>query len=241
MPSSSRLKAGRVELSVGHDAAYVNVRVSDTGIGIPPGQIPRIFDRFYQVDGGHTREQEGTGIGLSLTRELVELHKGAITVESEEGRGSTFTVRLPLGKAHLIAEEICEQGVAERRRMGRPSQCIRALLSDQEGVRPREVPGRILKESAKPVLLIVEDNADVRQYIRRDLDEGYNILEAVDGADGWTRALDDMPDIIVSDVMMPKLDGFALCAKLKADERTSHIPFILLDGQGFQSGQDRRV
>ena len=238
-------EGGRIELSLGQDSESVSVRVSDTGIGIPAAHIPRIFDRFYQVDGSHTREQEGTGIGLSLTRELVELHKGTIAVESEEGRGSSFTVRLPLGKAHLIAEEICEPEEPEKGWEDR-ADAVRAILSDQEGVRPGEVLGRILKESTKPVLLLVEDNADVRQYIRRDLDETYSILEAVDGADGWNKSIEDMPDIIVSDVMMPRLDGFALCAKLKADERTSHIPVILLTAkassqdkiEGFERGAD---
>ncbi len=238
-------EGGRVELSVGQDAAYVSVRVSDTGIGIPAGHIPRIFDRFYQVDGSHTREQEGTGIGLSLTRELVELHKGTIAVESEEGRGSAFIVRLPLGKAHLVAEEICGPEETEKGWEDRAT-AIPDILSDQEGVRPEKAPGHTFEESAKPVLLIVEDNADVRHYIRRDLDEGYNILEAIDGADGWDKSIEGMPDIIVSDVMMPKLDGFALCAKLKADERTSHIPVILLTAkassqdkiEGFEKGAD---
>jgi signal transduction histidine kinase/ligand-binding sensor domain-containing protein/AraC-like DNA-binding protein len=244
-------EGGRIELSIVPDSQSVNIRISDTGIGIPAGDIPKIFDRFYQVDGSHTREQEGTGIGLSLTRELVELHKGTITVESEEGRGSTFTVRLPLGTAHLNPEEICGPDVAripEEPQVREESRDMDRTTGPGEDERrlPVGVPGHILQESAKRVLLIVEDNADVRQYIRRDLDGEYNILEAIDGADGWGKSVDQLPDIIVSDVMMPKLDGFELCAKLKGDERTCHIPVVLLTAkassqdkiEGFEIGAD---
>ena len=99
---------GLVEVNVGKSDKYLDIKVSDTGIGIPREKMSKIFNRFYQVDGSHTREQEGTGIGLSLTKELVELHKGKIEVESEPGKGSTFTISFPLGKEHLRAEEICE-------------------------------------------------------------------------------------------------------------------------------------
>jgi signal transduction histidine kinase/ligand-binding sensor domain-containing protein/DNA-binding response OmpR family regulator len=238
-------QGGRVELSVTQGARFVSVRISDTGIGIPAGEIPRIFDRFYQVDGSHAGKQEGTGIGLSLTRELVELHKGTITVESEEGRGTAFTVRLPLGKAHLKPEEVCEPQDLHERKDGE-AMASPAILGDEERPQSGDVPRATLSEPQKPALLIVEDNGDVRQYIRRDLEREYTILEARDGADGWNTSIAEMPDIIVSDVMMPKLDGFALCAKLKGDERTSHIPVILLTAkassrdkiEGFETGAD---
>jgi len=256
-------EGGRIELTVVHDARYVSIRISDTGIGIPVEKIPHIFDRFYQVDGSHTREQEGTGIGLSLTRELVELHKGTIMVESEEGRGSTFTVRLPLGRAHLLPEEIFDveegkraEGAEQMEKVDKSEKSERAmegyglappaLAELPEEDRPGKTAGIPPIEKSKPVLLIVEDNADVRQYIQRDLEAEYSIAEAVDGVDGWNRSLERMPDIIVSDVMMPKMDGFALCNKLKTDERTSHIPVILLTAkatskdkvEGFETGAD---
>ena len=239
-------EGGRVEMSVGQDLRHVSIRISDTGIGIPAEKIPKIFDRFYQVDGSHTREQEGTGIGLSLTRELVELHKGAITVESEEGRGSAFTVRLPLGKAHLLPEEICELEKEQKEEQKETGLGLAAFAKATDETATGEVPKVFFKEAGKPVLLIVEDNADVRQYIRHDLTGEYNILEGVDGVDGWHQSLSQMPDIIISDIMMPKMDGFALCEKLKNDERTSHIPIILLTAkatsedkiEGFQTGAD---
>jgi signal transduction histidine kinase/ligand-binding sensor domain-containing protein/DNA-binding response OmpR family regulator len=239
-------EGGRVEMSVGQDLQHVSIRITDTGVGIPAEKIPNIFDRFYQVDGSHTREQEGTGIGLSLTRELVDLHKGTITVESEEGCGSAFTVRLPLGKAHLLPEEICERKREQKKEQRAEGAGLAPLASATDETGTGEVPKVPPMEVGKPVLLIVEDNADVRQYIRRDLKGEYNILEAVDGVDGWQQSLSQMPDIIISDIMMPKMDGFALCEKLKNDERTSHIPVILLTAkatsrdkiEGFQTGAD---
>jgi signal transduction histidine kinase/ligand-binding sensor domain-containing protein/CheY-like chemotaxis protein len=238
-------EGGRVEIAVAQDSQNVIVRINDTGIGIPVQNIPRIFDRFYQVDGSHTREQEGTGIGLSLTRELVELHKGTISVESEEGKGTTFTLCLPMGMAHLTEEEVCEPEDTEGKEDGNV-EALSTLSGDKEGILPAENARGAFKEPTKPVLLIVEDNSEVRQYIRHDLEREYNILEASDGADGWLKSFEEMPDIIVSDVMMPKLDGFALCAKLKGDERTSHIPVVLLTAkassqdkiEGFETGAD---
>lgn len=232
---------GLIEVSVTEDKEYVNVSISDTGIGIPARKIPRIFDRFYQVDGSHTREQEGTGIGLSLTQELVELHKGKIEVESEEGRGTTITIRIPLGKDHLKLEEICGPGEEEEK-----SSYLPEVMNRNEETEARKPHAYAAAGLGKRVLLIVEDNADVREYISRNLSETYRILEATDGEDGWNTSIEQMPDIIVSDVMMPKMDGFELCHRLKTDERTSHIPVILLTAkassqdkiEGFETGAD---
>jgi signal transduction histidine kinase/ligand-binding sensor domain-containing protein/DNA-binding response OmpR family regulator len=234
-------EGGVIEVSVIEDKQYVNVRISDTGIGIPAEKIPAIFDRFYQVDGSHTREQEGTGIGLSLTRELVELHKGKIEVESQEGRGTTVTVRIALGKDHLKPDEICGSGEEEEK-----DSCLPELVSRDEETEARNPRAYASAGSHKPVLLIVEDNADVREYISKNLCAGYRILEATDGEDGWNKSSEEMPDIIVSDVMMPRMDGFELCTRLKTDERTSHIPVILLTAkassqdkiEGFETGAD---
>jgi len=234
-------EGGLVEVSVSTDEKDVNIRVSDTGIGIPAGKIPRVFDRFYQVDGSHTREHEGTGIGLSLTRELVELHKGKIEVESKEGRGTTIVIRIPLGRDHLKPEEICAPGEEEEKAPYIPEAAIYdgAPVSNRPRVHPQTGSGL-------PVVLVVEDNADVREYIRGNLNDACRILEAADGEEGWNRSIEETPDIIVSDVMMPKMDGFELCKKLKTDERTSHIPVILLTAkatsqdkiEGFETGAD---
>ncbi|OGU66659.1 MAG: hypothetical protein A2W30_07315 [Ignavibacteria bacterium RBG_16_36_9] len=227
---------------------FVEISIHDTGIGIPQEKLPKIFDRFYQVDASHTREQEGTGIGLSLTKELVELHKGTIEVESEEGKGTTFTISIPLGKEHLKPEEICEEAAEKEYEKVKDT----IDLSIEEFVDNNEKHKSEIyspEKSELPLLMIVEDNSDVRNYIKENLNKDYRILEAVDGEDGWNKAIDPAiggTDLIVSDVMMPKMDGFKLCAKLKTDERTSHIPVILLTAkagssdkiEGFETGAD---
>lgn len=200
----------------------LEISVRDTGIGIPKDQLEKVFDRFYQVDSGHTRQHEGTGIGLALTKELIELHQGKIEVESEEGKGSTFRLIFPLGKDHFKPEEICdEENVKE---YGKENQ-IPELVESLE----RKVENKVDVElSDKPVLLIVEDNPDVRKYISIILGNQYKIFKAKDGEEGLDKAFECIPELIISDVMMPKMDGFKLCEKLKTDERTSHIPIILL-------------
>ncbi|MBK9098683.1 MAG: response regulator [bacterium] len=233
-------EGGSVEVEARRGKGSNNIEISDTGIGIPADRIDKIFDRFYQVDGSHTREHEGTGIGLSLTKELIELHKGKISVESEPGKESTFTISLPLGKDHLRPEEICEPD-EEKEYEKEISETEQEEESKPEGIRA----GLIEKDSF-PLLLIVEDNSDVRSYIKDSLKTDYRIIEAVDGEDGLNKSIENLPDLIVSDVMMPKMDGFKLCEKIKTDERTSHVPVILLTAKaakedklaGFETGAD---
>jgi DNA-binding response OmpR family regulator len=233
-------KLKRVQLD---NQEFVEISISDTGIGIPKEKMPKIFDRFYQVDGSHTREQEGTGIGLSLTKELVELHKGTIKVESEEGKGATFTVKIPLGKEHLKPEEISEESLSQTLSNG---EGISEEIIIPEETKTAQPDISLIMETEKPLLLIVEDNSDVRNYIKDNLNKEYRVLEAVDGEDGWDKSIEQIPDLIVSDVMMPKMDGFKLCEKLKTDERTSHIPIILLTAKaakedklaGYETGTD---
>lgn len=218
------------------------IKITDTGIGIPKEKLSKIFDRFYQVDGSHTREQEGTGIGLSLTKELVELHKGTIEVESEESKGTTFTISIPLGKEHLRPEEIYE---AEEE----SSTFIPMAPFYLEKTRKNKFDLDLITDTEKHLLLIVEDNSDVRNYIKENLKNEHRILEAIDGEDGWNKSIEQIPDLIVSDIMMPKMDGFKLCEKLKTDERTSHIPVILLTAkaakqdkiEGYETGADEYI
>ena len=236
---------GLIEVSVYKDEEYASIAICDTGIGIPEEKISKIFDRFYQVNGTHTREQEGTGIGLSLTKELVDLHKGKIEVESKEGKGTSFTISIPLGKEHLRPEEICGTEKSET-----PYIPYTPAYIDKREI---ESPGfELSDESGKSILLLVEDNSDVRNYIKGILKEDYKILEAVDGEDGWNKSIDSAfggVDLIISDVMMPKMDGFKLCEKLKTDEKTSHIPVILLTAkasgqdkiEGFETGADEYI
>jgi DNA-binding response OmpR family regulator/anti-sigma regulatory factor (Ser/Thr protein kinase) len=230
---------GKIEVNVNRDNGYLKVNIIDSGIGISKEKILRIFDRFYQVDGSHIREQEGTGIGLSLTKELVELHKGKIEVESVEGKGTIFTVSLLLGNGHLKPDEIGEQETEKVKTVPEP-------YEDKKKIDEHEIALEYIDKESLPLLLIVEDNFDVRYYIKDNLKKDYRVVEAIDGEDGWEKAIEQIPDLIVSDVMMPKMDGFKLCEKLKNDERTSHIPVILLTAkaakqdkiEGYETGAD---
>ncbi|MGB5289541.1 MAG: ATP-binding protein, partial [Ignavibacteriaceae bacterium] len=224
---------GRGIKGVGDLIQFVELKITDTGIGIPEERIEKIFDRFYQVDSSHTREHEGTGLGLALTKELIELHKGEISVESAEGKGTTLLIRLPLGKDHLKPEEIIEEKVEEKKDI----RTIDEVEFIEEINAKEKFDIETFTETGKPLLLIVEDNFDVRNYIKGYLEENYKIIEAVNGNDGFHKSLQSSPDLIVSDVMMPEMDGFELCEKLKTDERTSHIPIILLTAKA--SGQDK--
>ena len=196
------------------------VTVSDSGIGIAPERLGHIFDRFYQVDDSPLREQGGTGIGLALVKELVELHGGSISAESEPGMGSTFTVRLPLGEA-VGSDQlsvISDQDIEEQNlQTADPASDIQHPAS-----------------SIQDLILVVEDNADVRAYIRQYLQADYQIQEARDGEEGLKIAQETVPDLVLSDLMMPKLDGYELCNALKTDPRTSHIPVILLTARAAQ-------
>ena len=229
----------------------VELVISDTGIGISADQQAHIFDRFYQADDSATRMHGGTGIGLALVKDLVDLHYGEISVSSELNVGARFTVRLPLGKAHLKPEEISDAGCS-----GSESENERLIIQNEQLITDDSNAGGInpdLSQSIgthlskkKSVILVVEDNSDVRQYICASLKDLYRTIEAKDGKVGLQKAQKKMPDLIISDVMMPEMDGFALCERLKTDERTSHIPVILLTARasdenkltGLETGAD---
>jgi DNA-binding response OmpR family regulator len=226
--------------------------VKDTGPGIPGELREKIFDRFYQVDASHTREHEGTGIGLALTKELVELHHGEIAVESEVGRGATFIVRLPLGRTHLREEEVIsdqargmEQGAMEQ---FVESEDRELKLEDRESKIEERTTNDQQPETGNQILMI-EDNRDVRAYIRQYLEPEFKIIEAADGEEGVALALETIPDLIICDVMMPKRDGYEVCRMLKTDEKTSHVPVIMLTAKadreskvyGLETGADDYV
>ena len=221
----------------------LQIAVQDTGIGIPPDKLSVVFDRFFQVDSASGRELGGTGIGLALAKELVELHRGSLTVSSIPGEGSVFTVELPLGKEHLRSDQIIEDDTgATPARSARESKEI-------ENADANTSPLFALREEStkkKPVVLVIEDNADVRRYLRSILDGEYEIEDAAHGEAGLAIAFEGLPDLVVSDIMMPRLDGIEVCRRLKTDERTSHIPIILLTArasaesklEGLETGAD---
>jgi len=198
---------------------YAEIQVTDTGIGIGKEHLPKVLNRFYQVDSSQTREYEGTGIGLAITKEFVELHQGELTISSELGAGTSVMVRLPLGKSHLHEGEFTEEEIRRVEQQTATESVSKGILSDN---------GHSLIYQPAETILIVEDHDDLRHYIRENLAEQYHIIEASNGEQGIELALSQIPDLIISDVMMPKVDGLQLCKKLKNDEKTSHIPIIML-------------
>ena len=221
-----------------YDAGHLEITVCDTGIGIPEEQLPYIFDRFYQADGYFSNEQKhkGSGIGLALAKELVILHHGDIHVASREGKnsGTEFTIRLPLGADHLKAEEIA----AEPESAPVPGTTPGIEIPGCDSIEQEEDSGGDDIETGeweRDVILVVEDNLDVRKYIRGPLEAEYTVMEAADGQEGVEKAREIIPDLIISDVMMPRKDGFQLCHILKKDVKTSHIPIILLTAKASEA------
>jgi len=228
-----------VKLSVWKTNQQLLIVVEDDGIGIAKDKLARIFDNFYQVDNSSTRENEGSGIGLALTRELVLLHKGTIHAESEVGKGTKMVVKLPILQ-QTTNVKFQPEGVEFQ-----TIDVVKLPTADY----PLPTTNYPLPTTDYPLVLIVEDNADLRLYIRDVLGDAYRVSEAENGRMGVEQALELMPDLIISDVMMPEMGGMELCHTLKNDVRTSHIPIILLtalsgtDSQlkGLKTGADDYV
>lgn len=234
--------------SKGRQQAFI--RITDTGIGIGPTELPRIFDRFYQADNAHTQKYKGTGIGLALTKELVELHRGEIDVISIPGEGTSFTVRLPLGHAHLSKSEIIHPKALSTETIFQKD-----TGTEFPGTTPEETDAGggtgtsvapFGRPTLRPNLLIVEDNADMQAFLIQILQAHYLVTAASNGLEALKKAVELQPDLILSDVMMPEMDGMELCRRLKLDENTSHIPVILLTAksdkepriEGLETGAD---
>ena len=200
------------------------IEIRDQGIGIPEDQIPHLFERFSKTTSSEV--QPGSGIGLALTKELVELHGGTIQVQSNEGSGTTFVITLQVSKQFFQPEEIKEgQQVYE-------SQELSAPISKQPGSKPSEINLSI--ESGKKVLLIAEDNADLRDYIKDQVKDQFTVIEAENGRQGIEQAEKNIPDLILTDVMMPEMDGHEFCKHIKSHASTSHIPVIMLTAKADQ-------
>jgi len=213
---------GKIILHLKQDAQDLSIKIKDNGIGIPSGELTHIFDRFYQVDTSATRQGEGTGIGLALTKELVNLMKGTITVSSNLGKGSEFTIRIPISR-NATASKVEQLSINPNTSVA-PSNNISTTL---------------VEDSTIPLVLIIEDNADVVYYLQACLKGQYRTLQAVNGVEGIEVALAELPDVIICDVMMPGKDGFEVCKTLKTDERTNHIPIIILTAKATEEDRLR--
>jgi signal transduction histidine kinase/ligand-binding sensor domain-containing protein/DNA-binding response OmpR family regulator len=217
----------QINLKTGHDSDapspalcdYVEIEVSDNGIGLQEEEINRIFDRFYQVRNGENSSSTGTGIGLNLTRSLVELHYGKITAKNNEGGvGSSFTIRIPLGKDHIPTKDIEATGSGSDVEVTPHTQVTNIEQEDLGNIRSK----------SKRRILIVEDDEEIRHYLHRELGNDFHIQECDNGKDGLAMILQKAPDLVISDVMMPDLDGMSLCKKIKQNVNINHVPIILL-------------
>ena len=229
------LPEGKIAIAVKENDKDVEIKIRDTGIGIPKEEVPKLFDRFYQVDSSFTKDYEGTGIGLAMTKELVELHHGNISVESEKGRWTEFTLKFPLGRNHLKDEEILpdEKTGKSKELISEEEYYFSESIKKETG---NEIDTDSLKEE-KTIILVVEDNYDMREYIKESLGEDYLVEEAVNGEQGIRKAEKIIPDLIISDMMMPKMDGNEMTKILKHDEKTSHIPIIILTAKSEQENK----
>jgi CheY-like chemotaxis protein len=247
----------QVTVTVAPDEGRPSFTVRDTGAGIAPDQLPHVFDRFYQADraqadGSLTPARGGTGVGLALAREVVERHGGTITAESVPGCGSTFTVVLPVPAAPDVPGAAGDDGDGELdgawRTSAEAARDAAAAATDERGTAPDDLTGASTFRD-RTTVLVVDDNADVRAYVRSVLEPAYRVLEAEDGAAGLERARTTLPDLIVADVMMPRLDGLALGRALKGDPMTDCIPVVLLTARadpadavaGLRTGADDYV
>lgn len=212
-------------ISADGSSYQLGISVADTGTGISPEEVGHVFDRFYQADARPAILNQGSGIGLSITRELVQLHGGQISVESEPGKGSIFSFTISLPVINLSETAIPQQG---------PPETAPGFIEEDPDSKPRP---EIAKGINRPHVLIIEDNDDMRHYLAESLGATYKVSEAVNGRDGWHKALAVHPDLIVSDISMPYMDGIQLSCKLRADKRTSHIPIILLTAMTSQKEQ----
>ena len=227
------------------ESGFVEISISDTGIGIHPDHLDKIFNRFYQIDETHKYDHTGSGIGMALARELVELHHGKIEINSVLNKGTTFTINLPLAKAHFNENNVSDISFDDQ-----PPKDTSESASSTVGYDMQEsvnLDSNLFPNVEEiPIVLVVEDNSDMQAYIRTNLNDEHRVEIANDGKEGFEKAIKIIPDIIISDVMMPRMDGIELCSKLKKDMRTSHIPVILLTAkaeiqdriEGLETGAD---
>jgi PAS domain S-box-containing protein len=246
---------GEISVSLRQSGRSAELRIKDSGTGIAPQEMPRLFERFHRVENARGRTHEGSGIGLALVQELARLHGGSVTAESVLGEGTTFTVSVPLGSAHIPSDQIEEKGGLPPTAKGAGPFVEEALrwLPDEVATRNdacEELPTRYesmpvaYPESAhedgdgRPCVLVADDNADMRQYIVRLLAERHEVEAVADGEAALAAVHKRLPDLILTDVMMPRLDGFGLLCALRTDPETRDLPVIMLSAR---AGEECRV
>jgi CheY-like chemotaxis protein len=243
---------GGVRVAVRADGGHAVVTVADTGIGVPAREMPRLFERFHRIENARSRSNEGSGIGLALVQELVQLHGGAITASSAEGEGTTFTIRLPFGHAHLPADAVVSAGhaatvsatadpfIQEALRwlpgtMQDDDDADTSLLPHALPPGPAADPATQSDGGLPARVLVADDNADMREYLARLLrTAGYHVSMVTDGQAALAAIRVGLPDLVISDVMMPRLDGLGLVAAVRADARTAGVPVLLLSARAGQ-------
>ncbi|MEA2463922.1 MAG: hypothetical protein QOJ98_1669, partial [Acidobacteriota bacterium] len=245
---------GEIAVSVRQEDGQAVFSVRDTGIGIPAVEVPKLFNRFHRVEGARGRTLEGTGIGLALVQELARLHGGRVTVESREGEGSTFEVTVPLGREHLPQDRIGAARTLAATNVAATSYVEEALrwlpdagLDSRDGAALLVAAGITAAQRRKIVL--ADDNADMRDYVHRLLLPFYDVIAAGDGLEALRATTAEKPDLVLTDVMMPNLDGFGLLRELRATPETASIPVIMLSArageearvEGLQAGADDYV
>jgi signal transduction histidine kinase len=241
--------SGSITIRLQWHESQVELSVVDTGIGIPAAELPKLFDRFYRVEGSRGRSIEGSGIGLSLVKELVELHNGTITATSTEGSGSCFTVAIPTGSAHLPSDRIgydsSELGISTSvRELDRQESSLlenaprsnTPLQIANNETPPNPVNSNTVNSTVR--ILVADDNADMRDYLERLLTPSYTIETVADGMTALNTIRNNPPDLVLSDVMMPEIDGFELLRSLRSEPQTQEIPIILLSAR---AGEESRI
>jgi signal transduction histidine kinase len=242
---------GEIRVSISTDGDSAQLEVQDTGTGIPEVELPHLFERFRRVEGARRRSHEGTGIGLALVKELVEMHGGGITVESVEGMGSTFRVTVPFGKEHFARERVIEDAVSPVILQGSAVAYVREAIGWLAGANrlAEEITGTEAGDQPqgtgapgpaerRPIVLLVDDNADMREYVRGLLSGRFDVVSAGNGREALELTERVHPDLVLTDVMMPEIDGFALLAALRQSPTMRLVPVIMLSAR---AGEESRI
>jgi signal transduction histidine kinase len=242
---------GEIRVSISTDGSSAQLEVRDTGTGIPEVELPHLFERFRRVEGARRRSHEGTGIGLALVKELAEMHGGAISVESIQGIGSAFRVTVPFGQGHLARERVIDDAVNPVVLQGSAVAYVREaigwlagenrLAEEITGTATADQPqgtGAPRPAERRPMILLVDDNADMREYVRGLLGGRFDVIEAGNGKEALELTERVHPDLVLTDVMMPEMDGFALLTALRHSHATRLVPVIMLSAR---AGEESRI